>query len=111
MIQRMFGKKKPVVQEDKAAPEAPSLAHIVTIPDIFYGGREPEIYPARAPEARSAAAPAGPPKTAPAGQAAKAPARKPSALFKNKKMLYIGGGVFFLIAMRDSHTRGQALNQ
>ena len=85
-----FKKKKTAEQGEESTMQGGlSPVRVTTIPDIFYGGREPEIYPARKPEEAPQKKPV----------AAEAPVARRFALLKNKKMLYIGGGVFFLIAI------------
>lgn len=96
----MFGKEnKKGVPLGTSAPEEKSKApiHMSSIPDIFYGGADPQIYhaqTAKVPFSKKPERPAsttGVPSQPATAQAVVAP--------KNRKLFYILGSIFFLISV------------
>lgn len=87
----MFGrKKKPTMQPSV------STARIETIPDVFYGGNDPEIYHHAA---TGPAAPAAPQKNATPPNSAAAVPGGTSALLSSKTLWWGGGALGFLLVV------------
>ncbi|MFA5813914.1 MAG: hypothetical protein WC862_05410 [Patescibacteria group bacterium] len=94
----MFGKKKSDKILGKSdIVDAEGEERITTIPGIFYGGADPEIYHALAADEKIAGEKKKSDEKEKKGEAAAKPAGKLKQLFSNKKFLYLGGGIFFLI--------------